>query len=68
MSKDPKNLKSLDVDTRIMTIAAKAIRDANKNDDEDLGDLIPMKINRKCVFEDSFRVIMRLTSRKLVQS
>lgn len=66
VSKNPENLKSLDVDTRVMAISQKAIRRASRIENME-GDTIGLSITRGCVFEDSFRAIMREKPCGLVQ-
>jgi len=66
VSRDPQNLKSLDLETRILAIQAKALKKAEAIQDC-RGDVISLKVDRKCVFEDAFRTIVRLKPHELLQ-
>ncbi|KAL4469176.1 hypothetical protein ABPG72_008916 [Tetrahymena utriculariae] len=66
VSKDPQNLRSLDLDTRLYAIHQKAVKRAQKEDECSM-EIITLKVDRKCVFEDTFRTIMRQKPHQLIQ-
>ncbi|EAR83836.2 HECT domain ubiquitin transferase (macronuclear) [Tetrahymena thermophila SB210] len=66
VSKDPQNLRSLDLDTRLYAIHQKAVKRAQKEQDCTM-EIITLKVDRKCVFEDTFKTIMRQKPHQLIQ-
>ncbi|KAL4431858.1 hypothetical protein ABPG74_012670 [Tetrahymena malaccensis] len=66
VSKDPQNLRSLDLDTRLYAIHQKAVKRAQKEQDCTM-EIITLNVDRKCVFEDTFKTIMRQKPHQLIQ-
>ncbi|EGR27757.1 ubiquitin- hect domain protein, putative [Ichthyophthirius multifiliis] len=69
VQKNPQILHHLDLETRILAISIKAIRRAKKRSEKKDFYLenINLKINRKCVFENSFQKILTQTANQIIQ-
>lgn len=65
ISKKQENLKHLDLDTRIMAIREKALKKASKI--EESSDTMYVRVNRKCVFDGSFKSLCKFQPHQILQ-